>query len=67
MIKSIIAISILGMVMFSGCSSDTEESLHKEASELMKKCATGKLTPAECKEQGADIGDRAKAIGLDRF
>lgn len=65
--KVLLIVSVLGIVMFSGCSSDTEESLHKEASELMRKCATGKLTPAECKAQGADIGDRAKAIGLDTF
>lgn len=64
MIKSIVATSVLGMLMFSGCSSDTPESIKMEYAELITKCASGQLTREECVDEGKDLGERAKSIGM---
>jgi outer membrane murein-binding lipoprotein Lpp len=62
--KLLLVASVMGVMMFSGCSSDTKESLKTEYSELLMKCFSGKYDKTECKEKGQDLGKRAKAIGM---
>ena len=55
MVKIILASSILGMLMLSGCSSDTKESLNQEMAKLIMDCGAGKFTKGECREKADDI------------
>lgn len=63
--KVLLTVSVLGMVMFSGCSSDTKESLKFELKTLMQDCYSGKNSKEECKEKGEDIGERIKDFNSD--
>ena len=53
--KVILGLGLVSMMAFSGCSSDTEESIEKDAIALM----------AECNEKGKAIDDRMKAFKED--
>jgi uncharacterized protein YcfL len=56
--KGLVAISFLTALLFTGCSSDTKESLQQEFAQLLVDCGTGKLSATECKEKGTDLKER---------
>jgi len=69
MIKKVVAVTgLVAMVAFSGCSSDTKESLEAEKNELIKKCtplmmgSSDKDLREECEAGEKDIKARMKAL-----
>jgi outer membrane murein-binding lipoprotein Lpp len=58
--KVILVVSVLSMVMFSGCSSDTKESLESEMKTLIVDCYSMKYTKEECREKGKELGEKIK-------
>jgi len=60
MVKIILVSSMLGVLMFSGCSSDSKESLKLELKTLMQDCYSLKYSKDECKEKGEELGGRIK-------
>jgi len=73
--KAIVGLGLVGMVAFSGCSSDTKESLKAEKQELEKKCGKKAIEfmndkdddglhdlQEDCREARRDIKARLKAL-----
>ncbi|WP_434581104.1 hypothetical protein MLC52_02245 [Sulfurimonas sp. NW15] len=58
--KVLLTVSILGIVMFSGCSSDSKESLRQEMKILFQDCYNLKYSKEECREKGVELGERIK-------
>lgn len=60
--KRIAAIfGIVTMVLASGCSSDTKESIQNDAKQLIEDCMKGKYDMKECEKRGKEIEARAQA------
>jgi len=76
MIKKVVVVTgLVAMVAFSGCSSDTKESLKAEKQELEKKCGKKAIEfmnnedddglhdlQEDCREARIDIKARLKAL-----
>lgn len=66
--KVVLGLGLVSMVAFSGCSSDTKESLEAEKNELINKCAplmmgsSDKDLREECQAGEKDIKARMKAL-----
>ena len=63
--KVLLMASVVGVFMFSGCSSDTKESLKFELKTLMQDCYSMKYSKEECREKGEELGEKIKDFNSD--
>jgi len=62
MVKIILVASMLGMVMFSGCSSDTVESITAERLQLFSDLQSGKISKEDARKKGIDLRERLEDL-----
>jgi len=58
--KIILVVSVISIVIFSGCSSETKEHLEWEIKTLMEDCYSMKYSKEECREKGEELGEKIK-------